>query len=272
MRKNFCGWYYKCQSDTQTLAVIPATHGGRQSVQIITDSGVWSFSENLENCLFGSDGFRLNLYENGVSAVGEVRFSGLTPLKNDIMGPFKFVPFMQCRHSVVSMRHRVDGEIIINGEKYSFSDGLGYIEGDRGFSFPSKYLWTQNFFGGGSLMLSVADIPFAGRHFTGVIAAVLLNGKEYRLATYLGARAVEIADGKAVIRQGGYTLSARLIEMRARALKAPVSGSMVRTVHESPSCRAAYRFEKNGKILLELQTDRASFEYEYGGENEQISK
>ena len=23
MKKYFCGWYYRCQSDTQTLAIIP---------------------------------------------------------------------------------------------------------------------------------------------------------------------------------------------------------------------------------------------------------
>lgn len=26
MRESFYGWYMKCQSDTQTLAVIPAVH------------------------------------------------------------------------------------------------------------------------------------------------------------------------------------------------------------------------------------------------------
>ena len=34
-------------------------------------------------------------------------------------------------------------------------------------------------------------------------------------------------------------------------------------IHESHSCRAAYRFEKNGQALLDFQTDSASFEFEY---------
>lgn len=41
-------------------------------------------------------------------------------------------------------------------------------------------------------MLSVADIPMAGIHFTGIIGAILWMGKEYRIATYLGARVVKI--------------------------------------------------------------------------------
>ena len=45
MRGSFFGWYFKCQSDTQTLAVIPAVHQvGRNrtcSIQIITDDDTW---------------------------------------------------------------------------------------------------------------------------------------------------------------------------------------------------------------------------------------
>ena len=39
MYGSFYGWYLKCQSDTQTLAVIPAVHNARNkrtcSIQII---------------------------------------------------------------------------------------------------------------------------------------------------------------------------------------------------------------------------------------------
>lgn len=64
------------------------------------------------------------------------------------------------------------------------------MEGDRGYSFPRNYVWTQCSFPDGALMLSIADIPIGGFHFTGVISIVLLHGKEYRLATYLGSKAV----------------------------------------------------------------------------------
>ena len=237
MRKKFCGWYFKCQSETQTLAVIPATHGKQSSIQIITDGGAWNYDGDTSGCIFGSDGIKLNINSNVLSAVGELKFDRLTPIKYDIMGPFKYVPFMECRHCVSSMRHRVDGEISINGSAYVFSDADGYIEGDRGYSFPSEYVWTQCFFEGSSLILSVADIPFAGRHFTGIICVIMWRGKEYRLATYLGAKAIRISDGEVAIRQGKYIFSARLIEKQSHGLKAPVSGDMLRTIHESAACR-----------------------------------
>ena len=56
-------------------------------------------------------------------------------------------------------------------------------------------------------MLSIADIPFGAFRFTGVIGVVLLNGKEYRIATYLGATAVKITPEEIVVRQGNYILS-----------------------------------------------------------------
>lgn len=112
-------------------------------------------------------------------------------------------------------------------------------------------------------MLSVADIPMAGIRFTGIIGVVLWQGKEYRLATYLGAGAVKIQNGMVRVTQGSLELEARLLEAAGRPLKAPAKGDMVRTIHESASCRAFYRFCKGGCTLFSFETDRASFEFEY---------
>lgn len=112
-------------------------------------------------------------------------------------------------------------------------------------------------------MLSVADIPMAGFHFTGIIGVVLWQEKEYRLAAYLGARAIKIQNKMARITQGSLELEVRLLEASGCSLKAPSKGDMVRTIHESASCRAFYRFCKGGRTLFSFETDRASFEFEY---------
>ncbi len=275
----FYGWYLKCQSDEQTLAVIPAVHkNGRKrtcSIQMITDNDVWEtifdielFQKNgrtisIGDNWFGEKGMQLAIHTQGLSAEGKVEFGPLSSLKYDIMGPFALVPFMECRHSVWSMRHLVQGNICINGQKYSFQNACGYWEGDRGRSFPEKYIWTQCCFEGGSLMLSVADIPWMGIHFTGIIGIVLWQGKEYRLATYLGARVVQAARGSVRIKQRNLEFEARLLEAKGRPLKAPMNGNMARTIHESASCRAFYHFSKNGSTLFSFETKQASFEYEY---------
>lgn len=281
MMDSFRGWYLKCQSDFQTLAVIPASlRSGKtlsSSVQLITEGGAWQFGFPYEayqeakkgfgvrvgGNTFDASGIRLHLKNSSCAAVGEVRFGPLTPIRYDIMGPFQYVPFLECRHSVVSMGHAVTGEINVNGELFRFDNASGYIEGDRGCSFPKEYLWTQCHFEGGCLMLSVADIPMLGLGFTGIIGVLLWNGQEYRLATYLGARAVKIGDQEVTIQQGDKRFTARLIEKKSHPLHAPVNGKMARTIHESAACKGAYRFEIGGKTVFDFITDQAAFEYEY---------
>ena len=63
--------------------------------------------------------------------------------------------------------------------------------------------------------------------------------------------------------QGNLELEVCLLKASERPLKAPAKGDMVRTIHESAACRASYRLRKEGRTLLDFETDRASFEYEY---------
>lgn len=297
MKAYFYGWYLKCQSNTQTLAIIPAVHeveGKRTySIQIITEDEVWnqhfeeeqfSFLENemnfeinsnsrwrIGNNVFGKEGLLLDMDSPHLKAKGVLRFSDITPIKYDIMGPFAFVPYMECRHSVYSMQHRVDGMVTLNGKVYRFQNALGYWEGDRGRSFPKEYAWTQCFLEEeqkdtcckGGLMLSVADIPLAGLHFTGIIGIVRWKGEEYRFATYLGARVVQKSKNRLLVRQGAWELEARLLEETAHTLQAPVNGAMSRKIRENVKCKAFYRLRKHGQTVFAVEMEKASFEFEY---------
>ena len=285
MKRFFKGWYFKAENSHQTVALIPAMHideDGKKSasIQIVTQSGAWcvwfpyeqfTCDGNKPNVTIGKNtfserGIKLDARSASVTAYGTLKFGPLSPIRYDIMGPFCYIPFMQCRHSVFSMMHSVTGCLQINGEEYVFDQGVGYIEGDRGRSFPSVYAWTQcNFFdkSPGSIMLSVADIPFGAIHFTGIIGVILWNGKERRIATYLGARTVKIHGGEIIIKQGRLKFTAKLLKNENNLLYAPVLGSMKRMIHESPSCTAHYCLEEHGKKLFEFTTDRAAFEYEY---------
>ena len=217
----------------------------------------------IDDCIFSDKGITLDFQDNDLTLKGTLYFKDLAPIRYDIMGPFKFIPFMQCRYRVYSMLHKVSGEISVNNQTFKFEKGLGYIEGDCGRSFPKKYIWTQCCFKNNSLMLSVADIPFLGIHFTGIIGVVLLNGKEYRIATYLGAKIEQISDNTVTLKQGGFEFTAKLLKKNSQPLAAPTNGNMCRTIHESASCTAYYRFSHKDRILCEFTTDKASFEFEY---------
>ena len=275
----FKGWYFKCSIKDKTIAFIPAYHYSNNkksaSLQIITDDKALNIPfDKLEytekplcvkigNCVFSHEGIMLDFKDNRLTLVGKLHFEKISPIRYDIMGPFKYVPFMQCRHSVFSMSHKINGEIKVNDQLYNFENGIGYIEGDCGRSFPKKYIWTQCCFENNSLMLSVADIPFLGIHFTGIIGVVFLNGKEYRIATYLGAKIKQVDKDTVTVKQGSFELNAELIKKNAQPLAAPSNGDMCRTIHESASCEAYYRFCYKNKVLCEFTTDKASFEFEY---------
>ena len=192
----FEGWYLKCQTrEGAALALIPACHIDREgrrsaSLQVVADGEAWwlaypdaefrafgeMFCVRMGRSLFTRREMCLHIERDELSLHGTVRCGPFTPLRSDIMGPFRFLPAMECAHGVISMAHPLEGSVTLNGKTLDFSGGVGYIETDLGRSFPDCYLWTQCVWQGdrpGSLMLSIATIPLAGLRFTGCICAVL---------------------------------------------------------------------------------------------------
>ncbi len=279
MKKYFSGIYFKQRGENGAVALIPAIHQGADgqetaSIQIVTEQGshcVWFGNETqgdateacFGNSRFSLNGIHLDVESSTVIAAGDLRFRDLTPPRTDAMGLFRFVPFMECRHAVYSLRHAVDGCLTINGRTYFFDGGEGYIEGDEGRSFPAGYLWTQCTFGRGSIMLSVAEIPFAGMQFTGVLGIVLYGGRQYRIATDRGAKVEQLGERTICVRQGKLRLTAELLSIGGAALKAPAGGDMTRIIREQLRCRARYKFERDGKTIFCFTSDTASFESEY---------
>jgi len=280
----FEGWYLKHQSvGGRTLALIPAVHidsGGRRSasLQVIADGGSWwleypagefraagdDFRVRLGKNSFGRRGITLDVEENGLSLHGTLRYGPFAALRSDIMGPFRLFAGMQCSHSVISMGHSLEGSLELNGETVDFTGGAGYIEGDRGRSFPSRYLWTQCAWReprAAGLMLAVATVPLPVGSFTGCICAVLSGGREYRLATYRGAKIESWSPAAAVIRQGKYRLSVELLEEQKQPLRAPVEGNMERTIHESLRAAVRCRFCRGDRVIFRHSDRGASFEY-----------
>lgn len=280
----FEGWYLKHQTrDGASLALIPAMHmdssGQRtSSLQVISSREAWwldypetdlqastsPFRLRLGENTFSHRGIQLNIERPGLSLHGTLRYGPFTALQSDIMGPFRFFSRMECSHGVVSMGHPLAGQVTLNGETLEFSGGQGYIETDRGHSFPSSYLWTQCVWQEPrpcSLMLSIATIPFGPLHFTGCICAVFHGGKEYRLATYRGVQVEQWSERGAVIRQGKERLEINLLSGKGHPLKAPIKGSMGRTIHESLCATIRYRFWRGEKLLFDHTDPWASFEY-----------
>ncbi len=283
-RSWFEGWYLKFQTaDGRALALIPAVHidqNGRRSasLQIICGEGTWwldypadeflalekHFYIRLGPNIFSTEGVWLDIDRDQLSLHGRLSFGPFTPLHRDIMGPFRFMPGMECSHGVISLWHSLNGRLSLNGETMDFSGGIAYIETDRGRSFPSAYLWAQCSWqapGPGCLMLSVAKIPVHPLSFTGCICSILHDGRQYRLASYLGARIEHWSQGGATICQGKYRLELKAPEHFSQPLKAPVDGNMNRVIRESLTCPLRFRLWEGDRLLFSRRNGCAGFEY-----------
>lgn len=288
----FEGWYFKHQNADAVLALIPGQsvdeNGGEHPfLQIIWNENSYSidFKEEdylvdrrqkkvmLGNNVFSLHGMKLNIRSKDVTVQGMIRYGSLSPIAYSIMGPFQFVPFMECRHEIISMAHTLQGRVKINGKVLDFNGGKGYIEGDRGRSFPSDYLWLQcNRFGeNAAIMVSVAHIPFIGHSFEGCICVIQYQGREYRFATYLGAEVICKRATSVILKQGNDCLKVFLTNQRrnentrfSHKLLAPDKGKMSRFIKEEHLWKGRFLLYEKEELVFDLTSRYVSFEYVEG--------
>lgn len=262
--KYFEGWYFKCATVDQTLAVIVGSTQGIEPVafiQVLSSKDLKSyyvsydiksyfyrmepFHIQIEENIFTSTYMKLHIKEENLILEGKIEFKSLTPLprklwKRGLMGPFAYLPFMECYHDIVSMQHTLQGEIHLNHTLYDFNGGKGYIERDWGTSFPSSYIWIQcNHFRREDLsfMLAIAKIPFLGMSFTGVLCTLSIKGKTRIFTTYTGASIQFFKDEPEslliTIRQGKELIHVKVDKKEGSVLKAPNKGAMLREIDEA---------------------------------------
>jgi hypothetical protein len=185
-----------------------------------------------------------------------------------IMGWYSFVPFMECRHGIVSVSHELNGNLFINGNKVDFTRGKGYIEKDWGTSFPECWIWIQanNFHDHStSFSFSVAKIPWRGHFFMGFIAFLYYHGRFYMFSTYNNSSIKEISHtGDSVfisIANKTNSLSIKSTKSRTGVLKAPVEGRMSGSIRESLDADVSLvLYDKNDRPVYTDTSRRAGIE------------
>ncbi|MHC1719746.1 MAG: tocopherol cyclase family protein [Clostridiaceae bacterium] len=213
-----------------------------------------------DNC-FSESGLSVNLSDDDMTIEGNLEFGPLTPIKRSIMAPnimgiFAYIPKMECYHGIVSMNHKVFGNLNINGEKLELDGGSGYIEKDWGKSFPRKYVWIQcnNFSDENTaITCSAADIPFLGTYFPGFFANLMIDSMEYRFATYNKSKfkVLRMTDKDVTLlfenRKATMLVEAKFDE--AGELAAPKQGGMKNIIKEGLSGNVQFRLfdKRSGK-------------------------
>lgn len=278
----FEGWYYKVVTadENHAFAFIPGIamdeNGNQQSFIQVLDgkkrtaeyhkfdskefiSKFGKFEIKIADNFFSIYDFQLNLS----SVQGQLRFSELTLWPNEwyspgIMGPYSFVPFMECYHGILSMNHRIDGQLTVHGETIDFANGSGYIEKDWGHSFPSAYIWLQtNHFSesGISLKASVAKIPWLGNSFVGFIAGIQLHDRLILFTTYNGSKLFKsfVDKGKVelIMENKNYRVEIMAYREKSTQLASPILGFMDGRIEESMTSEIEVKiFDKKKNNLL----------------------
>lgn len=273
----FEGWYFKCTNGKDTISFIPGIHieNNKKSafLQIITKETSYfipysfeeftftyePFSIAIGNNTFSLTSIHLSIATADVSLTGSLAFSHSLSLEKkflspNIMGPFSFLPFMECNHAILSMKNTINGFLQLNKTSYTFKKGAGYIEKDWGCSFPKTYEWLQgNCFQhtDASFFFSIADIPFKSFRFDGFICVLTVAGKEYRFTTYNGAHLEKINPYFFILRKNRLKLEIRVEGNHFFALQAPKNGSMEQTIKESVDSNIHLQLYRNNTLLMD---------------------
>ena len=231
------------------------------------------FEVRIHNNIFSDKGFTLDIDRQGRKVKAKVQFSDITPypvslISPGIMGWYRYMPFMECYHGVVSVNHFLKGSVIIDGKISNFDNGKGYIEKDWGISFPECWIWLQgNCFEkeDACVMLSVAKIPFLGTSFVGFICFANVDGKLYRFMTYTGAKMTHIESKNdllyVTVADSKYEIRITAKQTDGKLLVAPVKGSMERNIKESLDSEVEFELRhKNGDLIYKGSSLRAGLE------------
>ncbi len=294
-KKNyFEGWYYKqvqLEKD-KTISFIfgfsTAKEDPHSFIQVIQSNPLTTAYFKFPLKAFKADGetyaidknrfslheLELHLSQENLTIDGTLHFSEHRILDHqilmpNIMGPFAYLPNMECNHGVVSMYHLVNGTLILNHVPYTFRDETGYLEKDWGISFPKRYIWIQgNHFKETktSFMASIADIPFMGLAFEGIIAQLDIGSRRLRFATYNATKCVQMhktEDGfEFTLKKKSTTLRVIAHVPVSGVLKSPKKGAMNQTIKEGLGGTIDLILQEKGQKELRFTSDHCGIELE----------
>lgn len=135
------------------------------------------------------------------------------------MGPFSYIPFMECNHAILSMQNCIQGSININ-----------------------------------SFMFSIADIPFKFLNFRGIICVLLIDNNEFKFTTYNNTKLIEYDVNSnslnITLKKGYYYLNIKSTYNEGFKLLAPIKGKMEKDIFESISSSITLTLKKDNTVIF----------------------
>lgn len=298
--KYFEGWYFKAVSKTedQSIALIPGVskasgdqHAFIQAFVYMKNNGKPTVSNHyfrfdikdffadkdkffvqIKDNTFSMDGVTINLQDADTHIVGSYVITKPVTLPKSlympsIMGPFAYLPMMECYHGILSMDHIVEGAFLYNNKRLDLKDAKGYVEKDYGRSFPKGYVWIQTNNldeHNTSLFLSVATIPYLKLFFNGFIVNFYHKNKHYRFATYNFSKILEETINEThahyVFKKGKYKLEVIGKISEYVTLASPKFGKMDHTIKEGLSGQVTVTLTYKDKVIYTGSSSNAGIE------------
>ena len=278
----FEGWYFKNTNNDNGISFIPGIsidgNDKKAFIQLITNNSSYYVNYSIDkfeysykpfyikigNNLFSKNGIHIDIKDNinNLIVFGDIEYYNSRNIKTsffspNIMGPFSYLPFMECNHAILCMKCNNYGFININDNVIEFDNDISYIEKDFGSSFPKSYVWCQgnNFQNtNASFMLSIADIPFKVFNFRGIICDLMIDDTEYKFATYNCTKIVkyDINDNfiNIILKKGKYLLDIKSEYANGFRLSAPVKGKMDKYILESICSSVTVTLKKKKKTIF----------------------
>ena len=188
-------------------------------------------------------------------------------LKPNIMGWLTYLP-NECNHAIISMHHKVFGQLQMGDMVWSIEEAHGYIEKDWGTGFPKEYVWLQvNDWIESSVVFSYATVPMLGKFAKGFFAVVLHEGREYRFSSIEGSKIIDFHVDQdsfsASIIKKGIRLHLTAKQHHPVALASPDHGEMKSYIKESLEGSLSLNLEIKGREKIELHSQRASIDVHF---------
>jgi len=283
LKKNknyFEGWYFKNTNKGNGISFIPGINIDEKErkafVQVITKDSSYYINYNINEFYFSHSPFYIKIGKNNFSQnvvhidindknqklniYGDIIYLNNQNIKQNwlnpnIMGPFSYLPFMECNHAILCMKCDTKGKVKFNKNEIDLENGSGYIEKDWGGSFPKSYIWCQgnNFKNKNvSFMISIANIPFKIFDFTGVICVLKINNKEYKFTTYNNAKIINYENDRLLnitLKKGCYEINIKSNCNDGMKLLAPVKGKMEKEILENIDASVEVILKKDNKVI-----------------------
>lgn len=277
--RHFEGWYYKLVDRAQknVWAIIPGVaidkKGGFEAF-IQTYDGIsgktayfnfeledfWSASGEFEIIIgenrFRSSGINLAINQQGQVIKGDLDFTNLiswpvTRFNPGAMGPFAFLPKLECSHAILSFDHEITGSLMVDKKNIEFTGGRGFIGKEWGRSHPSSWIWIQsNHFPvkDTSLSVSIATVPYLRWSFPGFIIGFLYKGQIYRFTSYNRSKIYDLSINEnsvsMKVKRKKWILEITAFHSGGTKLRSPSNGQMVEYVTESLTSSVQVLFYK----------------------------